>query len=182
MWPRCQLSESAHQSGDDPGGRARRSRWWGRWRDLEQHCLQCLKTGSDEPHGAARVTGHREVLTQHPHLRFRHECLNIHEHFSDTLLFQCKIWQKLKEVWAALGFVQNHREEKQAEFHYHVCVHFFFVVDVGSGPSKLHQFVRLVHHQRGLKLAQPEQVAAEHPAETRERDAANKEQEMKLIL
>lgn len=47
-----------------------------------------------------------------------------------------------------------------------MCVDFFFAVDVGSGSSKLQQLVRLVHYERGLELAQPEQVAAEHPAET----------------
>lgn len=49
--------------------------------------------------------------------------------------------------------------------HYHVCVHFLFAVDVGSGSGKLQQLVRLVHNQRGLELTQPEQVAAEHPAQ-----------------
>ena len=50
------------------------------------------------------------------------------------------------------------------ESHYHMCVDFFFAVDVGCGSSELQQLVRLVHHQRGVELAQPQQVAAEHPA------------------
>lgn len=55
------------------------------------------------------------------------------------------------------------------QFHYHVCVDFFFAVDVGRGSGELQQLVRLVHHQRRVEFAQPQQVAAEHPAET-ERD------------
>lgn len=53
-----------------------------------------------------------------------------------------------------------------SQLHYHVRVDFLFAVDVGCGPSELQQLVRLVHHQGGVELAQPEQVAAEHPAET----------------
>lgn len=69
MWPRRQLSQSAHEGGDDSGRRANRSSQWGGWSDLKQHCLQWLKTGSDETHRAARVTWHRQVFSQHPHLR-----------------------------------------------------------------------------------------------------------------
>lgn len=50
--------------------------------------------------------------------------------------------------------------------YYHMSVDFFFAVDVGCGSSELQQLVRLVHYQRGVELAQPQQVAAEHPAET----------------
>lgn len=52
------------------------------------------------------------------------------------------------------------------ESHYHMRVDFFFAVDVGRSSSELQQLVRLVHHQRGVELAQPQQVAAEHPAAT----------------
>lgn len=53
-----------------------------------------------------------------------------------------------------------------SQLHYHMRVDFLFAVDVGRGSGELQQLVRLVHHQRGLELAQPQQVAAEHPAET----------------
>lgn len=69
MWSWRQLSQSAHQSGDDSGGCANSSRCGGRWGDLKQHRLQRLETGSDEAHRAARVTWHRQVLSQHPHLK-----------------------------------------------------------------------------------------------------------------
>lgn len=54
-----------------------------------------------------------------------------------------------------------------------MCVHFLFAVDAGGGSGELQQLVGLVDHQRGLELAQPEQVAAEHPTE------AKKEQVMR---
>lgn len=71
VWARRQLGQGAHERGDDPGRRARRPvRRAGRG-DLEQHGLQRLEAGSDEPHRAARVAGHGQVLAQHPHLRVR---------------------------------------------------------------------------------------------------------------
>ena len=66
-----------------------------------------------------------------------------------------------------------------SQLHYHVRVDFLFAVDVGCGPSKLQQLVRLVHHQGGVELAQPEQVAAEHPAETARWGGAGEELRVK---
>lgn len=98
-----------------------------------------------------------------------------------------EIWQKLEEVWDAVGFCaesKTHREEKQSntEFHYHVCVHVFFAVDVGGGSSKLQQLMRLVDHQRGLELAQPEKVAAKHPAETKREQVRRKRRNKDLLI
>lgn len=62
---------------------------------------------------------------------------------------------------------------------YPVCVDFFFAVDVGCGSSKLQQLVRLVHYQRRVELAQPEQVAAEHPEETDEEKDGDTEETVK---
>ena len=57
-------------------------------------------------------------------------------------------------------------------------VDFLFAVDTGCGSSELQQLVRLVHHQRGVELTQPQQVAAEHPAET-QRVGASEEMRVK---
>ncbi len=82
------------------------------------------------------------------------------------------------ETQWALNGIQNtqrgkHRIFKSAgcsslpsQLHYHMRVDFLSAVDVGCGSGELQQLVRLVHHQRGVELAQPQQVAAEHPAET----------------
>lgn len=48
-----------------------------------------------------------------------------------------------------------------------MCVHFLFAVDVSCGSGELKQLVRLVHHQGGVELAEFQQVAGEHPTETR---------------
>lgn len=53
---------------------------------------------------------------------------------------------------------------------HHMSVNFFFAVDVGCGSCELQQLLRLVHHQGGVELAQPEKLGAEHPAGGARRD------------
>lgn len=50
-----------------------------------------------------------------------------------------------------------------------MSVDLFFAIGVGCGSGEFQQVVRLIHHQRGVELTQPQQVATEHPAERGER-------------
>lgn len=65
------------------------------------------------------------------------------------------------------GFLHITQDTQKSQHSlYHMCIEFLFAVDVGCASSKLQQLVGLVHDQRGVELTQPQQVTAEHPAET----------------